>query len=214
MVRYRKRYFHWFTRIEIMSAVIAIAVALTLYIGLSSKGQVLLESQTEKLARSLTSLAAFNAANYIEAHQNDKLKQLVNALVKENFIFDATIYNHQGIPLAESYNALPLRQLLPMSGNPVTPVQGMGRRPYVAPIYNHDGETLGYLRITLEETSLLSTATRYIHSAEFALQIMLLMSLWVGFISARQLSRKRRRLIRIAHRRRAMKIRQRLEQRR
>ncbi|MFM2485735.1 AhpA/YtjB family protein [Celerinatantimonas yamalensis] len=208
------RYFRWLRRIEWLSVLVAVIVAVSMYANLSLRGQALLDNQTEKLARSLTSLAAFNAANYIESNQQIKLKQLTNALVKENFVFDATIYNHQGVTLAKSDHALPLRELLPMSGNSVTPLQGIGRRPYIATIYNRKGDALGYLRITLEESSLLSRASRYVHSAQLSMQLMLLLALWVGFVTARQLSRKRRRLIKITHRRRSIKAQQRLQKRR
>lgn len=199
------RLLRWFNRLEISSAFIAILIAVSMYWSMAMRGQSLLENNTESLARSLTSLAAFNAANYIVHDQKKQIQQLVNALVKENFVFDATIYDAKGIPLAQSANALPLRELLPMSGNLVTPTQGIGRRPYVATIYDRQGDALGYLRITLEESSLLSRATRYVHSAQYSLQLMLLLALWVGFVIARQISRKRRRQMKIAHRKRAIR---------
>lgn len=208
------RLLRWFNRLEIGSAFIAIIVAVSMYWGMTMRGQALLENNTESLARSLTSLAAFNAANYIINDQKEQIQELVNALVKENFVFDATIYDAKGIALAKSAHALPLNELLPMSGNLVTPIQGIGRRPYVATIYNGQGEALGYLRITLEESSLLSRATRYVHSAQYSLLLMLLLALWVGFVIARQISGKRRRQMKIARRRRAIRAQKRRLQKR
>ncbi|MFM2480404.1 AhpA/YtjB family protein [Celerinatantimonas sp. YJH-8] len=211
MARKPLKRFRWLARIELMSVVVAILVATSFYWNLAQKGETLLGNQTEKLARSLTTLAAFNAAQYIQANQLNELHKLVNALVKENFIFDATIYDHQGITLAQSDHALPIRQLLPMSGAPAIPAQGIGRKPYIATIYNASGEATGYLRITLEESSMLSSANRYIHSAQFALQVMLVMALWVGFVIARLISKQHRRLMKIAHRRRAIRFKHRLK---
>lgn len=203
--------FRWIARLELFSILIAALVAVIFYWSLTLKGESLLGNQTEKLARSLTSLAAFNAAHYIQQQQNRELDRLVNALVQENFIFDATVYDQRGLTLARSKGALPIQALLPMSGVAVTPSQGIGRKPYVATIYSESGDAIGYLRITLEESSLLSSAVRYIRSAQFSLQVMLVMALLIGFILARLLSRERRRLIRIAQRRRAIRLKKRLK---
>lgn len=195
----------WLRRIEVISAVCAIGFIGYIYWAMTAHGDDLLDNQTNKLARSLTSLAAFNATNYIQSDQHAKLQQLVNTLVKENFVLDATIYNNKGESLAKSKYALPLRSLLPMSGSVTIPTQGIGRRPYIAAIVTSTGENLGYLRITLEQSSLLNNANDYIHSAQLMSKVMLILALWVGFVFARLISTKRRRHIKIAHRRQAIR---------
>ncbi|WP_432454447.1 MULTISPECIES: YtjB family periplasmic protein [unclassified Agarivorans] len=162
------------------------------YLDLKHSGEQLIENQTEKLARSLTSLAALNAAAFIGEDNQAELTYLVNALVKEHFVKDATIYDHQGLRLAQSQQALPLSKLLPLAGSSHTPLEGLGRRPYIAEIRGPQGETLGYLRITLEHTTLLAEANTYVSDGQARMMLMFLMSISIGFFLTRVLSRKRR----------------------
>ncbi|WP_221074651.1 YtjB family periplasmic protein [Agarivorans aestuarii] len=176
---------------QLLLAIACCVWVLYYYVTLKHNGEQLIENQTEKLARSLTSLAALNAAGYIGENSQDELSELVNALVKEHFVKDATIYDHQGLRLAESQQALPLSQLLPLAGQSHTPLEGLGRRPYIAEIRGEKGQTLGYLRITLEHTTLLAEANTYITNGQSKIMIMFLMSISIGFLLTRVLSRKR-----------------------
>ncbi|MGY5452188.1 YtjB family periplasmic protein [Agarivorans sp. MS3-6] len=176
---------------QLLLAIACCVWVLYYYVDLKHSGEQLIENQTEKLARSLTSLAALNAAGYIGENNQDDLTELVNALVKEHFVKDATIYNHQGLRLAASQLALPLSQILPLAGNSHTPLEGLGRRPYIAEIRGENGDNLGYLRITLEHTALLAEANTYITRGQSKIMIMFLMSISIGFLLTRVLSRKR-----------------------
>ncbi|WP_055734308.1 YtjB family periplasmic protein [Agarivorans gilvus] len=161
------------------------------YLDLKHSGEQLIENQTEKLARSLSSLAALNAASYMDQDDAQELGQLVNALVKEHFVRDASIYDNQGLRIASSQLALPLTRLLPLAGASHTPIEGLGRRPYVAEIRGEQGETLGFLRITLEHTTLLAEANTYISHSQSKMMMMFLVSICIGFLFTRVLSRKR-----------------------
>lgn len=176
---------------QLVLAIVCCVWVLYYYVDLKHSGEQLIENQTEKLARSLTSLAALNAAGYIEEDNQQDLTELVNSLVKEHFVKDATIYDHQGLRLAASHLALPLSQLLPLAGNSHLPLEGLGRRPYIAEVRGEKGETLGFLRITLEHTTLLAEANTYITNGQSKIMIMFLMSISIGFLLTRVLSRKR-----------------------
>jgi membrane protein len=165
---------------------------LSFYNGFKNSSHDILEAQTQKLGRSITALAAQNAAMFLILNQSDGLDPLVANLAADQFVFDATVYDRWGQPLAQSENALPLHQLLPLAESPKIPEASVGRRLYVSPIRDLNGQVIGYFRITLEEHALLLDAFDSLHGTQTTLSLMILITFLIGFLLTRSLSAKRR----------------------
>lgn len=178
--------------LQLILAVSCVLAILINYHGLVSGSNQILDSQTQQLGRSLSSLAAQNASVFIGLNQHEQLGPIAEALAEQPSVFDATFYDHLGRTIARSDNALPLNQLLPLGGARETPLPGFGRRPYVALVTGEDGKTLGYLRITLEERMLRKDATTFLLQSQTKLGLMLLMVFVLGLVFTRKRPKKKR----------------------
>jgi membrane protein len=156
---------------------LAIAVALLVIILYEQlhdfrRHQHLIRDQFELTVRMLAQQVALSSQQALQDKNIAALAKLVNNLASDPYILDASIYDAKGIPLARSEGALPYEQL-----------GGFGEfreqpgRPDLLFI-------LGYMRLTLEQKTLLLRTGEMIESEYQRGHVMLLFATLSGFLLA------------------------------
>ncbi|MFG0455330.1 MULTISPECIES: YtjB family periplasmic protein [Shewanella] len=177
-----------------ISRLLQIAIALTLMVGLVQlwqtsllQGQLLLKSQTQKMARLLVQQTAYSAAPALQLQNDEQLQWLASALVEDPKVMSAAIFSDQGIRLAFA-QSLTNEALDPES-------EDMGLLlskypPYVEPVIQ-DGKNLGYVEVRLD-TKLFFNEIKEAHNLNMEQQqMMLLVAGLIGMLLSRALSFKR-----------------------
>ena len=151
-------------------------------IHMQGESQASLHSEARNRAQALVAYAARDMKRWIKEEKSSELERLARDLAAEPEILDATLYDGRGIPLAQSEQAVPLESLLPIgSDNKSLPEQGKGRIQFVQEI--RDGEqTIGFLRITLEEQQMLADKDTRLKVVQEKQRLMLLVALLAGVL--------------------------------
>lgn len=142
-----------------------------------SKGNEQIQSnQLETLTKVLVSQAALSASSMIAGGEQERLLKLTDQIARERLVFDATIYNAEGVKLASSENAKSAREILGLD----TPLETakIGRLLLVEPIFNGDS-LIGYVRITFEKGMVTAISDHHYRNSDRYMYTMILM----GFIS-------------------------------
>ena len=149
---------------------------------MQGESQAALHSEARNRAQALVAYAARDMKRWIKEDNSSELERLARDLATEPEILDVTLYDGRGIPLAQSEQAVPLESLLPIgSDNKSMPEQGKGRIQFVQEI--QDGaQTLGYLRITLEEQQMLADKDTRLKVTQEKQRLMLLVALLAGVL--------------------------------
>ncbi|WP_421185161.1 AhpA/YtjB family protein [Aeromonas enteropelogenes] len=151
-------------------------------INMQGESQAALHSEARNRAQALVAYAARDMKRWLKEDKTGELERLARDLAAEPEILDVTLYDARGIPLAQSEQAMPLESLLPIgSDNKSVPEQGKGRTQYVQEILDGD-QTLGYLRITLEEQQLLADKDTRLKVTQEKQRLMLLVALLAGLL--------------------------------
>jgi membrane protein len=189
-----------------------IALAITLIVGLVQlwqtsllQGQLLLKSQTEKMARLLVQQTAYGAAPALQLQNDEQLQWLTTALVEDPKVMAATIYSEAGQRLSFAQD-ITEEQVDPDSDeleNLLAPYP-----PYVESVVQ-DGKNLGFIEVRLDP-KLFFNEIKAAHEQNMKQQqIMLLVAGVIGMLLSRALSFKRadfdRRRTRVKRRRKALK---------
>lgn len=177
-----------------ISRLLQIAIALTLMVGLVQlwqtsllQGQLLLKSQTQKMARLLVQQTAYSAAPALQLQNDEQLQWLASALVEDPKVMSAAIFSDQGIRLAFA-QSLTNEALDPESEDMSLLLSKYP--PYVEPVIQ-DGKNLGYVEVRLD-TKLFFNEIKEAHNLNMEQQqIMLLVAGLIGMLLSRALSFKR-----------------------
>ncbi|PTT45477.1 AhpA/YtjB family protein [Aeromonas sp. HMWF016] len=155
---------------------------LVVLLHMQGESQAALHSEARNRAQALVAYAARDMKRWIKEDNSSELERLARDLATEPEILDVTLYDGRGIPLAQSDQAVPLESLLPIgSDNKSMPEQGKGRIQFVQEI--QDGaQTLGYLRITLEEQQMLADKDTRLKVTQEKQRLMLLVALLAGVL--------------------------------
>ncbi|EKP0306913.1 hypothetical protein JGK42_000696 [Aeromonas veronii] len=155
---------------------------LVLLLHMQGESQASLHSEARNRAQALVAYAARDMKRWLKEEKSNELERLARDLAAEPDILDVTLYDGRGIPLAQSEQAVPLESLLPIgSDNKSTPEHGKGRIQFVQEIL--DGyQTLGYLRITLEEQQMLADKDTRLKVTQEKQRLMLLVALLAGVL--------------------------------
>ncbi|MGL4714928.1 MAG: AhpA/YtjB family protein [Aeromonas sp.] len=155
---------------------------LGLLIHMQGESQASLHREARHRAQALVAYAARDMQRWVKEDNNRELERLAQDLAAEPDIFDVTLYDSRGIPLAQSKQAAPLENLLPIgSDNKSLPDQGKGRIQFVKEIQDGD-QTIGYLRITLEEQLMLVDQDTRLKVIQEKQRLMLLVALLAGLL--------------------------------
>ncbi len=155
---------------------------------LISKGNEQIQShQLETLTKLLASQAAMSASDMIADNDQEHLLKLTDQLAQERLVFDATIYNAEGVKLAASENAKSAREILGLD----TPLEtaSIGRLQLVEPILKEDS-LIGYIRITFEKGMVTAISDHHYRKSDRYMYIMILMAFISGVLITLILRRK------------------------
>ena len=151
-------------------------------IHMQGESQASLHSEARNRAQALVAYAARDMKRWIKEDKSSELERLARDLAAEPEILDVTLYDGRGIPLAQSEQAVPLESLLPIgSDNKSLPDLGKGRIQFVQEILD-GAQTIGYLRITLEEQKLLADKDTQLKVVQEKQRLMLLVALLAGLL--------------------------------
>ncbi|AMF95240.1 YtjB family periplasmic protein [Vibrio fluvialis] len=153
-----------------------------------SKGNERIQAnQLETLTKVLITQASLSASSMITDQDQERLLALTNQLAQERLVFDATIYDSEGVKLAASDSALSVREVLGLD----TPLQtaSIGRQQLVEPVM-HDGSLIGFVRITFETGKVTAISDHHYRKSDRYMYLMLLMSFISGVLLTLLLRRK------------------------
>lgn len=194
MLRVKVLYLKGLKKSHKISRLLQIAIALTLMVGLVQlwqtsllQGQLLLKSQTQKMARLLVQQTAYGAAPALQLQNDEQLQWLASALVEDPKVMSAAIFSDQGIRLSFAQSIT--KDVLDPDSEEM--VQLLSKYPpYVEPVLQ-EGKNLGYVEVRLD-TKLFFNEIKEAHSLNMEQQqIMLLVAGLIGMLLSRSLSFKR-----------------------
>nr|WP_256260876.1 AhpA/YtjB family protein [Shewanella sp. NIFS-20-20] len=150
------------------------------------QGQLLLKTQSEKMARLLVQQAAQGAAPALQLQNDEQLQWLATALVQDPKVLAVSIYSSEGHRLAYAQN---INDKLEVDAALLVDISKQ-YPAYVEPVYQ-DGIHLGYVEAYLVKGSMLKQI-KQAHTINMEQQeIMLLVAGLIGFLLSRALSFKR-----------------------
>ncbi|EGR0263073.1 SMP protein [Vibrio cholerae] len=153
-----------------------------------SKGNERIQAnQLETLTKVLITQAAMSAGSMIADQDQERLLALTNQLATDRLVFDASIYDSEGVLLAASDSALSVREVLGLD----TPLHtaSIGRQQLVEPVV-HDGSLIGFVRITFETGKVTAISDHHYRKSDHNMYWMLLMSFVSGVLLTLLLRRK------------------------
>ncbi|HDN9006372.1 AhpA/YtjB family protein [Aeromonas sp. 602658] len=155
---------------------------LVVLLHMQGESQAALHTEARNRAQALVAYAARDMKRWLKEENSSELERLARDLATEPEILDVTLYDGRGIPLAQSEQAVPLESLLPIGDNNKSlPEQGKGRIQFVHEVLDGD-QTLGYLRITLEEQQMLADKDTRLKTIQEKQRLILLIALLAGLL--------------------------------
>ncbi|HCM0978017.1 TPA: YtjB family periplasmic protein [Vibrio parahaemolyticus] len=145
-----------------------------------SKGNEKIQAQQlETLTKVLISQASLSASEMILTKDQERLLKLTNQLAQDRLVFDATIYDSQGVRLASSDEALSVREVLGLD----TPLAtaSIGRQQLVEPVLA-DGTVIGFVRVTFETGRVTAISDHHYRKSDRYMYMMVLMSFVCGML--------------------------------
>ncbi|APX05254.1 SMP protein [Vibrio campbellii] len=145
-----------------------------------SKGNEKIQAQQlETLTKVLISQASLSAGEMIINKDQERLLKLTNQLAQDRLVFDATIYDAQGVRLASSEEALSVREVLGLD----TPLAtaSIGRQQLVEPVLS-DGAVIGFVRVTFETGRVTAISDHHYRKSDRYMYMMVLMSFVCGIL--------------------------------
>ncbi|WP_260259759.1 YtjB family periplasmic protein [Vibrio intestinalis] len=144
-------------------------------------------NQLEVLSKMLISQASLSAGDMIANQDQERLLKLTNQLSTDELVFDATIYDAEGIRLASSEKAKSVREILGLD----TPLETarIGRQQLVEPVM-HDNAIVGFIRLTFETGRLTAFSDHYYRKSDRYMYGMVGMSFIAGLLLAFVIRRK------------------------
>ncbi|MFH4613261.1 YtjB family periplasmic protein [Vibrio diabolicus] len=145
-----------------------------------SKGNEKIQAQQlETLTKVLISQASLSASEMILTKDQERLLKLTNQLAQDRLVFDATIYDAQGVRLASSKDALSVREVLGLD----TPLAtaSIGRQQLVEPVFA-DEALIGFVRVTFETGRVTAISDHHYRKSDRYMYMMVLMSFVCGML--------------------------------
>ena len=148
-------------------------------VGISKGNEKSQAQQLETLTKVLISQASLSASEMILTKDQERLLQLTNQLAQDRLVFDATIYDAQGVRLASSEEALSVREVLGLD----TPLAtaSIGRQQLVEPVFA-DGALIGFVRVTFETGRVTAISDHHYRKSDRYMYMMVLMSFVCGML--------------------------------
>ncbi|USD40647.1 YtjB family periplasmic protein [Vibrio sp. SCSIO 43135] len=173
--------------ITILVLLAMVAVIAINSVKISKGNERIQKNQLETLTKVLISQASLSAGEMIIQQDQERLLKLTNQLSQDNLVFDATIYNAEGVKLAASEKALSVREVLGLD-TPLATAR-IGRQQLVEPVF-HDDAIVGFVRITFETGKVTAISDHHYRKSDRYMYTMILISFIGGLLMALVLRRK------------------------
>ncbi|MGX9417055.1 YtjB family periplasmic protein [Vibrio sp. RC27] len=136
-------------------------------------------NQLETLTKLLISQASHSASEPLANLDQERLFTLTNQLAEDRLVFDATIYDVEGVPLAASDSARSVRDILGID----TPLETarIGRQQLLDPILL-DNRVIGFIRITFETGKVTAISDHHYRKSDRYMYLMILVSFISGIL--------------------------------
>lgn len=145
-----------------------------------SKGNERIQTnQLETLTKLLISQASLSASEHLANLDQESLLTLTNQLAQDRLVFDATIYDAEGVQLAASDSARTVRDILGLD----TPLEtaSIGRQQLVEPILS-ENSVIGFIRITFETGRVTAISDHHYRKSDRYMYLMILVSFLSGIL--------------------------------
>ena len=179
-------------RVAVRALAILALIAMVAVIGVNSvkitKGnEQIQQNQLKTLTQVLVTQAALSAGELLSTQDQERLLKLTNQLAKDRLVYDAAIYNAEGIRLASSDNASTVRETLGLD----TPLETarIGKQQLVEPVF-HDNAVIGFVRITFETGRVTAFSDHYYRKSDRYMYTMVGLSFIAGLLLAVVVRRK------------------------
>ncbi|WP_282176855.1 YtjB family periplasmic protein [Vibrio nereis] len=179
-------------RVAVRALAILALIAMVAVIGVNSvkitKGnEQIQQNQLKTLTQVLVTQAALSAGELLSTQDQERLLKLTNQLAKDRLVYDAAIYNAEGIRLASSDNASTVRETLGLD----TPLETarIGKQQLVEPVF-HDNAVIGFVRITFETGRVTAFSDHYYRKSDRYMYTMVGLSFIAGLLLAVVIRRK------------------------
>tara|TARA_Y100001956_G_scaffold52786_2_gene51427 strand:- start:202 stop:804 length:603 start_codon:yes stop_codon:yes gene_type:complete len=173
--------------LAILSLVAMVAIIGVNSVKITKGNEQIQQNQLETLTQVLVSQASLSAGDMIISQDQERLLKLTNQLAQDRLVYDATIYDAEGIRLASSDSAKSVRQILGLD----TPLETarIGKQQLVEPIIR-DNVVLGFVRITFETGRVTAFSDHYYRKSDRYMYTMVGMSFISGLLLAIVIRRK------------------------
>lgn len=148
-------------------------------VAISKGNEKIQANQLETLTKLLVSQASQSASEPLFNQDQERLLTLANQLATDRLVFDATIYDAEGVQLAASDMALTVRDILGLD----TPLEtaSIGRQQLVEPVL-HEGSVIGFIRITFETGKVTAISDHHYRKSDRAMYLMIIVSFISGIL--------------------------------
>jgi len=176
--------------LAILSLIAMVAVIGVNSVKITKSNEQIQKNQLETLTQTLISQASLSAGDMIVGQDQERLLKLTNQLAQDTLVYDATIYDAEGIRLASSDSAKSVREILGLD----TPLETarIGKQQLVEPIVR-DNVVLGFVRVTFENGRLTAYSDHYYRKSDRYMYTMVGMSFVAGFLLAVVIRRRPKR---------------------
>ncbi|QIA64086.1 SMP protein [Vibrio astriarenae] len=154
---------------------------------ISKENERIQANQLETLTKILISQASLSASEMIEQEDQERLLTLTNQLAQDRLVFDATVYDAEGIKLAASEGALSAREVLGLD-TPLSTAR-IGRQQLVEPVIS-DGAIIGFVRITFETGRVTAVSDHFYRKSDRYMYGLIALSFLCGLLMVILLKRK------------------------
>lgn len=154
---------------------------------ISKENERIQANQLETLTKILISQASLSARQEIVNDEQERLRTLTNQLAQDRLVFDASVYDAEGVRLAASDNAQSVREALGLD-TPLATAR-IGRQQLVEPVVN-DGVIIGYVRITFETGRVTAISDHFYRKSDRYMYGLIALSFVCGMLMVILLRRK------------------------
>lgn len=167
-------------------------IVMLMVIGINSvkitqANQEIQKNQLDTLIKVLVSQASLAAGDMIASQDQERLLKLTNQLAIDDLVFDATIYDAQGVRLASSDKSKSVREILGLD----TPLETarIGKQQLVEPVI-YDNVVIGFVRLTFETGKVTAFSDHYYRKSDRYMYTMVGMSFITGLLLTMVVRRK------------------------
>lgn len=165
---------------QLAAALGLIVAVFSMWLNVSNQGKALVSENAQVLAKSILQQTSHSAKAYIQNEDIEALHQLTSSALSSDYILEMVIYDHQGLVLSKSDNAITTRArfITDLSSE----LRDLTPSPFVQEIRMDDQTLLGFVRITVLKKNLQNAGLKFISEISGQIIVLACLSLLVGYL--------------------------------